>query len=386
MDKVKVLYISPSTLPSRTANAVHVVHQCEGFSQNGVRTELVARRSSGRRNSVRTEVLQAYNVTFTNVTLNTVRFWNRGSITALALLGFMRARALRQAHPLIVSRNLYASYALARAAIPHFYETHQLGMGPAKPLEKYVLGRRFIRPVVISSILKSLLEEHHELLLGNALILHDAAPSGVIKLSPDQRRVARSDLLAQVGLPPANFVAGYFGHLYPGRGLEIIEAMSAAHPDVPFLVFGGNEADLVRLRNRPHPINLHYRGYIPHAEAQATMLTCDVLLMPYQRSVSIGVPRQDTARWMSPMKMFEYMATGNAILSSDLPVINEVLQNERNALMIAPTDASAWIEALSRVKADHPLRAAIGTAAHEDYRSHYTWERRASAFLSAFKN
>jgi len=378
-----VLYISPSTLPSRTANAVHVVQQCEGFSQNGARVELLARRGSGSPAAARAQVLETYNVAFTNVRLSTVALPVRGAIGALAAIGLMRAIASRAARPTILSRNLYASYGLALAGIPHFYETHQLGLGRLRRLEHFILTRPFVRTILISAMLKTILEQHHQLRLKDALILHDAAPSGIVRLSQDKRQLARAELLQQAGLPPAPFVAGYFGHLYAGRGLEVIEAMAAAHGDVPFLVFGGNEADLASHRARAHPQNLHYVGYVPHRRAQKAMLACDALLMPYQRSVSIGVEGQDTARWMSPMKMFEYMASGNAILSSDLPVLSEVLRHGQNALLVAPDDTGAWIEALGRVRADVGLRDAIGLQAHNDYRQHHTWERRAAAILEA---
>lgn len=384
MTAANVLYVSPSTLPSRAANAVHVVQQCEGFSQNGATVELLARRNSGSAAALHAEIVKSYDVAFTRVRLNTITFpSSRGAIMALAAMGIRRAVALRGSRPLILSRNLYASYALARAGIPHLYETHQLGLGRLKGLEHFILTREFIRPIVISTMLKTILEEHHLVRLDKALILHDAAPAGITRLSGDKRPAARTSLLAQAGLPPADFVAGYFGHLYAGRGLEIIESMAAAHGDVPFLVFGGNEADLAAHRARPHPANLHFLGYVPHVQAQAAMQACDVLLMPYQRSVSIGVEGQDTARWMSPMKMFEYMASGNAILSSDLPVLAEVLEDGRNALLIAPEDTAAWITALARMRLRPELRETIGAAAHDDYRRHYTWERRAAAILEA---
>ena len=42
------------------------------------------------------------------------------------------------------------------------------------------------------------------------------------------------------------------------------------------------------------------------------------------------------------MKMFEYMAAGRAILSSDLPVLREVL-NEENAILLPPDEPAAWV-------------------------------------------
>lgn len=111
----------------------------------------------------------------------------------------------------------------------------------------------------------------------------------------------------------------------------------------------------------------------------------DVLLMPYQKSVSIGVAGQDTAQWMSPMKMFEYMAGGVPLVSSDLPVLREVLEEGRNALLVAPGDPQAWVAAVDRLAFDPGFAAYLGANAHADYQQHYTWVARARLLLEAAK-
>ena len=74
--------------------------------------------------------------------------------------------------------------------------------------------------------------------------------------------------------------------------------------------------------------------------------------MPYQAKVSIGVKGHDTGRWMSPMKMFEYMAAGVPVISSDLAVLREILINEKNALLVSPpiplNGAKHWIFSLMK--------------------------------------
>ena len=108
----------------------------------------------------------------------------------------------------------------------------------------------------------------------------------------------------------------------------------------------------------------------------------DILLMPYQEKVSIGVKGHDTAQWMSPMKMFEYMATGLPIISSDLPSLREVLQNKKNALLVSPSDPRAWCDALDCLSLDSELACRIGKKAYQDYKDKYTWGARARKIIS----
>jgi glycosyltransferase involved in cell wall biosynthesis len=109
----------------------------------------------------------------------------------------------------------------------------------------------------------------------------------------------------------------------------------------------------------------------------------DVLLMPYQRHVSIGLKGHDTAGWMSPMKMFEYLASGVPLISSDLPALREVLRHEGNCLLVPPDDVAGWLEALDRLLGDPAFSTSIGLRARTECLEEFTWEVRARKILSA---
>jgi glycosyltransferase involved in cell wall biosynthesis len=149
-----------------------------------------------------------------------------------------------------------------------------------------------------------------------------------------------------------------------------------------FLVFGGDGSDVAR-RRLTAPANLQFMGHVPHPVSQRAQAAVDVLLMPYQQSVSIGVKGHDTARWMSPMKMFEYLAVGVPIISSELPVLREVLTDGRNALLVKADDAGQWVAALDSLISNKKFANSIGEFAHQEYRAKHTWLRRADALLSA---
>ena len=103
----------------------------------------------------------------------------------------------------------------------------------------------------------------------------------------------------------------------------------------------------------------------------------DLLLMPYQAQVSIGLVGHDTGRWMSPMKMFEYMSSGTPFVASDLPVLREVLRDGDNAVLVAPNDLPAWRRSILALQDDPALRQTLARRAYDDYQAHYTWRRRA---------
>jgi glycosyltransferase involved in cell wall biosynthesis len=80
------------------------------------------------------------------------------------------------------------------------------------------------------------------------------------------------------------------------------------------------------------------------------------------------------------MKLFEYLACGRAIVSSDLPVLREVL-NPQNAVLLPAEDGAAWAAALQELQTNPERRARLAAQARQDANG-YTWEARASRILA----
>ena len=102
--------------------------------------------------------------------------------------------------------------------------------------------------------------------------------------------------------------------------------------------------------------NVTFTGFIPNARLPLYQAAADILLMPYGRAIA-GSSGGNSAEICSPMKLFDYMGAGRAILSSDLPVIHEVL-DENSAVFAAagrpgcldgwPWRAWRWMRACAR--------------------------------------
>lgn len=88
----------------------------------------------------------------------------------------------------------------------------------------------------------------------------------------------------------------------------------------------------------------------------------------------------DIARWTSPLKLFEYMAAGLPIVSSDLPVLRDVLKPEVNALLCEPDQPKQWCEQLKRLWR-HPAAEQLGRRARQDFETRYSWRARARGIL-----
>ena len=174
---------------------------------------------------------------------------------------------------------------------------------------------------------------------------------------------------------------GYSGSLYDGRGVTVLEEVARRLPDVDVHVLGGPTAVSDALRGRSdRPDNLHVHGLRPPSDAARLQAAMDVLLAPYGRSVATpgGV---DTSRWMSPMKVFEYLAAGTSTVCSDLPVLREVLDDGGTALLVDPDDSDEWVAAVRRLRDDPALRERLSAEARRVHAERFTWDRRTRRML-----
>jgi len=85
---------------------------------------------------------------------------------------------------------------------------------------------------------------------------------------------------------------------------------------------------------------------------------------------------------MSPMKLFEYMSWGRAIIFSDLPVIHEVLKHDQHALLVAPDDVEEWVSALIRLRDEPGLADRLGRNARNAFLAEHTWDERVGRVLA----
>jgi len=231
-------------------------------------------------------------------------------------------------------------------------------------------GRKLMTVTVAA--LKTALERSTNLQFENESLL--VAPNGVelekYSALPAPAR-ARKQLNLNEGL-----TVGFTGHIYPGRGADLLFDLAKQMPMVNFLWVGGTPdlVDFWRVRLiEANMTNVNMTGFVKHEVIALYQAASDVLLMPYSRSISAS-SGQDIAEVINPMKMFEYMAAGRAIVSADLPSIREVL-NEGNAVFCEPADLSSWRSTIESLLADEPRRLALGTQARKDVEQ-LTWVKR----------
>jgi glycosyltransferase involved in cell wall biosynthesis len=207
-------------------------------------------------------------------------------------------------------------------------------------------------------------------------VIHDG-----VRLKPD---ATSADVASAFSRTDDRVIVGYAGHLYPWKGVDVLLEALARIPAVRATIVGGHERepDLARLKTLTATLGLAERvtftGLVAPHDVAAYLNGADILALP-------NPPSAISSHSTSPLKLFEYMAAGKAIVASHLPAIAEVLTDDVNALLVAPGDAGALAEGIRRLAADPALRARLGTSARRDV-AEYSWDRRAERLEALFND
>jgi len=165
-------------------------------------------------------------------------------------------------------------------------------------------------------------------------------------------------------------VLGFTGFVRDWHGLDrVVELLQPGRGDRDLLIVGdGPAAEGIRQRARELGVadRVTITGVVPRERIPEYVMAFDIALQP------------DVVDYASPLKLFEYLALGRAIVAPDKPNIREVLADRENAVLFEPGNMESFqagIEALCR---DPALRDALGRAARATIdRRQLTWERNA---------
>jgi glycosyltransferase involved in cell wall biosynthesis len=121
-------------------------------------------------------------------------------------------------------------------------------------------------------------------------------------------------------------------------------------------------------------------GQIPPSAVPDHLAACDILASPH-------VPLVGGAEFFgSPTKLFEYIASGKAIVASALGQIGEVLQDGETALLVPPDNVPALTAALLRLADDPDLRERLGRRAQSQAKTQHSWAANAQRLLDAYRS
>lgn len=369
-----LVYVHPTVFPAPTANSVQVTAMCEAFGQYAQKTYLAAFRGSA---GSREDPFRYYGV------VKTFEIeWLSGK-QKRGLIVFQTVRHLVRRFGrtwICFTRVPTVAAVTSTLGVPTILELHDV---PSSALQRTALrfgtgSRHLLFLVVISEQLRAALSARGYARSGKVMVLPDGA-----RVRDDRTKVDIQAVRIRLGLPTDRPVIGYAGSLKKDKGVHVLLRAADKLPLAQVVVVGGSPADELDRMRRGYP-DVTFLGQLAPVEVADFLSACDVVTSPFIEAANLQRGRRSVAihHFMSPLKIFEAMASGTPLVTSDLPVLREVLKEGQTCLMVRPGDSDALAEAIARLLEDRELASRLAQDAQQDVKR-YSWDGRAAAIVEA---
>ncbi len=376
---MKIVYIANSRIPTTKAHGFQIIKMCEAFSKAGVNIKLWIPK---RFNSIKDSPFNYYGIKplfeikkFPVIDLIPLSRFLGPVANIIESLSFAISVIfnLPKDDSLIYSRDQFVLWFLSFSNRKFTYEVHTF---PRKPKFYKRIWRKAHKIVTITNGLKN-------------LIIKQGISSEKILVAPDAVDLAafnaisddKEELRIELGLSGKDsFFVGYIGK-FKTLGMEkgistMIESLPLLDKDTKMVFVGGEESEIniyKALASRSNVFSqVLFFGHQPYIKAVKYMKAVDALIIPSPNKPFYAI-------YSSPLKLFEYMASGRPIIASDLPALREIL-NDKNALFFKPDDANDLARAIKMLENSQMLGYNLSQQALADVKN-YTWDNRAKKIL-----
>lgn len=145
---------------------------------------------------------------------------------------------------------------------------------------------------------------------------------------------------------------GYFGSLDRSKGSNFIIDLSKVDKHNNYFIYGGSIKEVIELK-KDISKNLKIYSRVPYSKIRENMSKMDILLMPSnpKKLKSLG-GIGNIAKFTSPLKLFDYLASGKLIISSNLKVFEEIIKDKKNCIIVDKLDIRSWTNEINKISSN----------------------------------
>jgi len=367
---MKLIYLSHWRFPSEKTMTPLILKTCMHFARLGWEVELWIPR---RNNTYKPEedVFELYKISPRFVIrkiacIDAMRFL--GTLGFLFMVATFNVSAYlklrRERGVLVYAHDIRDVILPSLRGLPVFVEIHDFYASSFDFINRSVL-KRIIGLIVTNAIKISRINERYGFPTDRMLRQPNAVEAKDFDIS-----VSQEEARTQLGLPPVGQIALYTGHLFGWKGVHtLVDAVAFLPPEVSILFVGGTPEDRNALQAYIKERNLPRISFVPHQTPDKIPLyqkAADVLVLP--NTAKEEASRVET----SPVKLFEYLASGKPIVVSDIPSVRDIV-SEREVFFANPDDGESFaITIIKALKGDSKKSEAARSLAWN-----HSWESRA---------
>ena len=276
---------------------------------------------------------------------------------------------LKRHTQLVHTRNWNFAQAAIRLGIPTIYEQHHL---EKKQYPSDIVQHPLLQTAVtvVDSVRQDMVK--NGMPSDKVVTLHNGYNRLFMERQPQKAEAWRSRLLNDTH----ERLVVYSGALYPFKGIDLLLDIAKDFPHVKFAFAGGPDdqrqhyEQMVGDRNLT---NVSFLGFITQTQLASLLQAADVLAHPHLTGKA--------ASFTSPLKFFDYMASGTPIIASEISSMTEFKDSDVVAAWCPPDDPQAFAHCLTKVLAEYP-RKADGYTESVEYIRQFSWENRMTKILN----
>ncbi len=372
--KGELVYIANIRLLTEKAHGVQVMKMCEAFSRLGLNVELWVPK---RRSDIFDDPFEYYNIQnkfeIKKIPcLDFVFFDWRGIGFIFQTISFLFMSRIillfRKSYPYIYTREPLTGF-----FFKDFYlELHSLP-NKIKKVNIWLWSKSKKIIVITSFIKKELIQvgiKNDIFVASDGVTLEDFSLNGSL-----------ADWRNEVGLPLNRKIIMYSGsfYLYDWKGVDVFLAATKMLPmEFIFVLVGGSENEVLKLKEKWPQSNIIFKKKVRNKFIPIFLKSANVLVLPNKSGNIVS------EKYTSPLKLFEYMASGVPIVASDLPSIRDIL-DENNAFLVEPNNPRELAIGIQKVIDNLDIaeeRSARSLARVQKY----SWRERAIHIVDFIKN
>lgn len=326
--KIIINYVCEVNYPNSSAYSIHVLKMCDAFAKNNkvnlfLPFSKVATKKLNKDYSIKRKItyLKIFDKTIKFNLINRIYF-------SLKVLKKINEKKLNCS--LLVSRSVIFAIIASLLKKNIILEAHHELSGLTKKIYNFLIFFGFLENLKYIFIHKNLIPKFIKCRNNKYLCLDDAVD--IVDYNFDKSKKLKNTCV-------------YVGSFHLGKGLELILKIAKKLKNINFHIYG----DKKFLKYSDIPKNVKIFDYIKYNKIPLTLSKYHIALMPYGNFVSGRLSNINLVKSMSPLKMFDYLASGNIILASNLKIYNHILIHKKNSILISNSKLDLWSEWIDKI-------------------------------------
>ena len=355
MKKIKTIYyVAELNLPSKSAYSIHVMKMCEAFSKLDYKTNLFV---INHKNS--NKIFKSYNVKnkfyinsiFSKIT--NLNFFFR------MIFSFKILFKNHSKYDFFLSRSIVFSLIASLFKKKVILELHHEITGFSKFMYSFLKKLGLINNLKYIFLNKKL-NQIYKIDVRNNIVLDDA-------VNIEDFRIKKSVKFKKTCV--------YIGSFFEGKGIEQIFRIASLNKNIQFHLYGDKQFFKIHHKLK----NVKVFNFINYNRIPEILSKYEIALMPYQKKVK-GRSSIWLEKYMSPLKMFDYLAAKMIIIASDLKIYQHILKNNHNSILVKINDDNLWSEKIQEIFKYNKGKIRLKSNAYKTAKMN-TWEIRCKKII-----